>query len=115
KMAPADPDAMAQLLQTRGGMRALALMQVGMTELAEDELHALIGGDDGATLAPAILSLAQRGPLPAVAIRLGVALEGRPGVRLDAAMYPVPSWRTTGGFTVQPGLLYSLMRPPTCV
>jgi len=110
KVAPADPDAMAQLLGTRGGARALALMQVGMTELAEDELHALIGGDDGATLAPAILAVAQRGRLPSVAIRLGVALEGKPGVRLDAAMYPVPSWRPAGGFTVEPALLYALMR-----
>src|SRR5262249_58080568 len=93
----------------RGGARALALMQVGMTELAEDELHALIGGDDGATLAPAILAVAQRGRLPSVSIRLGVWLEGKPGVRLDAAMYPVPSWRPTGGLTVAPALLLALM------
>ena len=109
-VAAIDPDAMEQLLRSRGGVRALALLQVGMTDLAEDEMHALLGGDDSAVLAPAILAVAQRGRLPSVAIRLGVALEAKAGVRLDAAMYPVPSWRPTGGFTVDRALLYALMR-----
>jgi len=110
KVPAVDADSMEALLRTPGGLRALALLQVGMTDLAEDELHALIGSDDGAALSPAILAVAQRRSLPSVAIRLGVALEAKPGVRLDAAMYPVPSWRPAGGFTVDRALLYALMR-----
>jgi soluble lytic murein transglycosylase-like protein len=109
KPAPND-EAMRALMQTDGGLRALALLQVGMTDLAEDELHLLLKGDNRAEVAPAVMMIAQRAGLPAVSIRLAVQFQTPSDPLRDAALYPVPNWRPVGGFTLDPALLFALMR-----
>jgi soluble lytic murein transglycosylase-like protein len=108
---PAQDDAaMRALAQTAGGVRALALLQVGMSDLAEDELHMLLKADNRAELAPAVMLIAQRAGLPAVSIRLAVHFEKASSPLRDAALYPVPNWKPEGGFTLDPALLFALMR-----
>ena len=105
-----DDGSMRALAQTRGGVRALALLQIGMTDLAEDELHVLLKGDNRADLAPAVMTIAQRAGLPSVSIRLAVQFETASSPLRDAALYPVPAWKPIGGFTLDPALLFALMR-----
>jgi len=105
-----DDGAMRALAATPGGLRALALLQVGMNDLAEDELHVLLRGDNRAEIAPAVMLIAHEAGLPAVSIRLAVHFETTDSPLRDAALYPVPNWRPTGGFTLDPALLFALMR-----
>ena len=108
--APGDDDALRALEQTRGGTRALALLQIGMPDLAEDELYLLLRRNDEVDLTPAVMTIAQQAGLPSVSMRIAVAFENKFGLLRDAALYPVPSWQPEGGFTVEPALLFALMR-----
>jgi len=108
--APSDDAALKSLETTRGGARALALLQVGLSDLAEDELYVLLRRNEEADLTPAVMMIAERAGLPSVSMRIAVHFERRFGTLRDAALYPVPSWQPEGGFTVDPALLFALMR-----
>lgn len=105
-----DDASMRALAQTPGGMRAFALLQTGMNDLAEDELHVLLKGENRAELAPAVMMVAHQAGLPSVSIRLAVQFETPSSPLRDAALYPVPNWKPAGGFTLDPALLFALMR-----
>jgi soluble lytic murein transglycosylase-like protein len=103
--------ALDTILGSRGGQRALALLQIGRRALAEDELYLLLrkrAADPEA--AAALLAVAQMAGLPSLSLRLAVLFEERFDARIDAALYPLPSWRPRGGFIVDPALLFALMR-----
>src|SRR5262249_5691127 len=102
--------AMRTLAQSSGGVRALALLHSGMTDLAELALHVLLKGENRTELAPAVMTIAQQAGLPSVSIRLAVQFETASSPLRDAALYPVPSWKPVGGFTLDPALLFALMR-----
>jgi soluble lytic murein transglycosylase len=108
--APSDDDALRALEETRGGARTFALLQIGMPDLAEDELYLLLRRNDEVDHSPAVMMIAQQAGLPSVSMRIAVAFEAKFGLLKDAALYPVPSWRPEGGFTVDPALLFALMR-----
>jgi soluble lytic murein transglycosylase-like protein len=107
---PLSRSAQRALLETRGGVRVLELLQIGEWELAEDEMHVLLASDAGKGMAPALLTVSQLAGLPSISMRLGTALEAKTDATLDSALYPVPSWRPQDGFLVDPALLYALMR-----
>ncbi len=92
-----------------GGFRALALIQIGEYARAEAELRRLypqLGAED----APTILGLAARANMPALAMRLAGHLAAYENTRFDGALYPIPDWRPAGGFSVDPALLFAIMR-----
>jgi len=97
------------LMRHAGGQRAFALIQIGDHYLAERELRRLYPQVE-AELGTAILSLASQANMPALAMRLGGKLLRGQGLRYDAALYPVPDWRPEGGFSVDPALVYAIMR-----
>ena len=94
------------LISTETGWRALALIQVGETTLAENELRRLnpLSQDN---LPQAMLALAGYVPMPALAVQLA-SLNG--GQSYAAAYYPLPSWQPQKGFQIDRALLYALMR-----
>jgi soluble lytic murein transglycosylase-like protein len=108
--APDENGALEALEATSGGARALALLQVGLPDLAEDELYLLLRRNDEADLTPAVMMIAERAGLPSVSMRIAVDFEQRFGTLRDSALYPVPSWTPEGGFTVEAALLFALMR-----
>jgi soluble lytic murein transglycosylase-like protein len=67
-------------------------------------------GDNRVELAPAVLMVAHQAGLPSVSIRLAVQFQKTSNPLRDAALYPVPNWKPTGGFTLDPALLFALMR-----
>lgn len=89
--------------------RAMALVQVGETTLAEAELrrfaHVL-----PPQVAQVLVAMADRAGLADLAYRLGASLERSHGIRLDAAMYPVPGFEPEGGFTIDRAMLYAFIR-----
>lgn len=89
--------------------RAMALVQVGETTRAEAELrrfaHVL-----PPRVAQVLVAMADRAGLADLAYRLGANLERSQGMRLDAALYPVPGFEPDGGFTVDRAMLYAFIR-----
>jgi soluble lytic murein transglycosylase-like protein len=98
-----------QLMKSRTGQRALGLLQVGQTDLAEKELL-ILQGEAGDEFSDALLAISQSYRLPSLALKIGTWHAIKGGERRDSALYPLPSWKPAGGFKVDPALLYAIMR-----
>jgi soluble lytic murein transglycosylase-like protein len=61
-------------------------------------------------MVPALLAVAQAANLPSLSLRLGMQFERRSGQNLDTALYPLPTWQPQNGFSINPALLFALMR-----
>ncbi len=97
------------LAEIPDGRRAIALVQAGRRDIAEQELRRIDPrGDD--MLEQAVVALADLGRMPALAMRLGSVLSSADGAASDSALYPLPPWEPKGGFTVDRALLFALMR-----
>lgn len=98
----------AQMISgTQGGRRALALLQVGEPNAAEDELRALAPHASSA-LVEALAAAADRANMPALSLQLAALLAEGDG--RHHALFPVPRWTPLGGFTVDRALLFAVMR-----
>jgi len=91
------------------GNRALALIQIGQMDTAEDELRSIHPRRD-ATLEQALIAITSAASLPGLAMRLGTAIPGPNGALYDAALYPVPRWEPENGFRVDRALIFALVR-----
>jgi len=103
------PDELARLEQYPSAGRAIALVQIGDRARAEDELRRLYPKLPVA-LAPLALTVAERGGMPGLAMRLADRLLQSAGQRYDAGLYPVPAWTPQGGFTLNRALLFAIAR-----
>ena len=99
------------LAETAGGWRALALLQIGQRDRAEAELRRLwaIGAGNPA-LGRAMLVVASTANMPALASQLAQVVQGSDGRPRDFARFPVPRLEPSGGFRVDPSLIYALAR-----
>jgi len=97
------------LASKTSGWHALALVQVGRSELAEDELRRFIQGGSP-EIKTAVLALAGQSSMPSLSLQLGNAADGGNSQLFDGALFPVPRWQPKGGFKVDRALLYALMR-----
>lgn len=105
--SPPFTEADADLLtRAPGTRRALALLQVGQTEMAEDELRKAYPRATRA-LRQSMMVLAHVGDMPSLAVRLGGMA---PGLLNDAAAYPLPDWTPKGGWQVDKALVYAFVR-----
>jgi len=101
----------AALMETAGGWRALALMQVGQQARAEAELRALWPAARGnAVLLRAMLSVAGRQGMTHLGAQLAGLAQGADGRPRDLARFPLPRLEPPQGFRVDPALLYALAR-----
>ena len=91
------------------GARALALLQIGQTDLAESELRNLNPGGQK-DIQEAMLAVAEKAHMPSLALQLGSIATNESGKHYDAALYPLPPWQPAQGFNVDRALLYALMR-----
>ena len=90
------------------GRRAIALMQIGDTERAEDELRELMQGAER-PLIEGIHALVARGNMASLAVRLDTLLYPDGG-GYDGAAYPIPDYIPIDGFSVDRALVYALIR-----
>jgi soluble lytic murein transglycosylase len=88
--------------------RASALVQVGRNDLAERELR-LAFPNARHEQKILLLGLAHRLSLPSVQIAMARQLGGDER-SFDFARYPIPSWQPKDGFSIEPALLYALIR-----
>jgi soluble lytic murein transglycosylase-like protein len=99
------------LMETAGGWRALALLQVGQDARAEAELRALWPAARGnAALLRAMLAVASRAGMTNLGAQLAGLAQGADGRPRDLARFPLPQLQPAQGFRVDPALLYALAR-----
>lgn len=99
------------LAESAGGLRALALLEIGEVDRAGAELERLAALTHGnATLGRAVMAAASQAGLVPLAVRLADLAGRADGGPRDAARYPVPPYRPQGGFTVDPAFLLALAR-----
>ena len=99
---------LSELRADPGGSRALALLQVGERDRAEQELRLI--HPDSPSMARAIAVVAVGANLPALSLRVAGALEAEGGNRFDAAHFPIPAWQPENSFQVDRALIYAVMR-----
>ena len=107
-LGAADVDA---LMANPYGRRAFALLQVGQLRRAEAELRCLwpqVASDPG--LSGTVLRVAEAGGLMDLAAQVAGLIEAAEGQPHDQARFPIPALRPTGGFRVDPALVYALAR-----
>ncbi len=102
-------DGVTALLKKPAMRRALALAEVGQHHRGDRELRGL-GVRRHPAAASAILAMAERMPFPATRYRLSREFLMLHAARLDDALFPLPPWEPEEGFTVEPALMYALMR-----
>ncbi len=106
--AHTEQSALDDLARSPGGRRALALIQAGQMNRAEQELRTLAGrGAPG--IDRGIVVAASRAGMPNIALRLHKRLFPYGG-GIDAAAYPVPPWSPHGGFAVDRALVFAVIR-----
>ena len=107
-LTPADLDAVAV---TTGGWRAFALLQVGQHQRAEEELRGLWPKlQEDRIFARSLLLVASATGSRDFAARIAGSLRDGGGNTSGATWFAVPTLRPTGGFTVDPALIYALTR-----
>ena len=97
------------LSQAPGAKRALALLQIGQAERAEEELTRFTG-NMSPDLARVLLGLTAQANLPELSYRLGRRMEIHGGFRYDAALYPVPQWVPKSGYNIDRAIIFALIR-----
>ncbi len=100
--------ALDALARSPGGRRALALIQAGQHERAEQELN-ILAGRGGPIIDRGIVVAASRAGMPNLALRLHDRLFPSGG-GIDAAAYPIPPWTPHDGFAVDRALVYAVIR-----
>ncbi len=104
-------EGLAALAETAGGWRALALVQIGQTALAEAELRRLWSVARGnAALLRAMLALASQAGMTHLGAQLAELAQSADGRPRDLARFPLPRLQPAQGFRVEPSLLYGLVR-----
>ncbi|HKX35311.1 MAG TPA: lytic transglycosylase domain-containing protein, partial [Rhizorhapis sp.] len=98
-----------QLLATRSGKRALALIQVGQMAAAEKELL-LLESKAKDRMDEALLGVAEITQMPSLALKMGAMERLYGDTTIPAALFPVPRWEPKGGFSVDRALVYAIMR-----
>ena len=97
-----------QMVGDQSIRRVVALTEAGYSDLAEKELRLRFPQADEEEK-PRLLALAHELGLASVQISMARQLSVA-GRELDFARYPIPNWQPKGGYTVDPLLLFSLMR-----
>lgn len=91
------------------GRRALALLQLGKREQAEEELHGL-SMNASENLAKSLLALANSVDMPDLVVRIGSIVAHHDGRYHDSAAFPVPGWKPSNGWSVDRALVLAYAR-----
>jgi soluble lytic murein transglycosylase-like protein len=100
------PAAASRLNRIPAGSRALALLQIGEPARAELELQRIEVGANS-ELKDALLALAETAHFAHLSEQAGFGIvhQGNTG-----SAYPIPRWKPKNGFSLDPALVYAIMR-----
>lgn len=105
----------AELMGTKYGKMALALLQVGQKDRAEEYLKYLITGRASDRTLHAVNSIATAYSLPRVSIQSASVIKDRGILEIDddiiySAQYPLPDWEPMGGWSIDRALLLAITK-----
>jgi soluble lytic murein transglycosylase len=100
---------LAIIARTPAAYRAVGLLQVGQSAIAEQELQRVDPKGDY-LVTEALVALAEAGRLPRLSLALASNFLTEDGGTFDQALFPLPSWSPPGGFRTDPALVYAFIR-----
>ena len=105
----------AELRQTKYGKIALALLQVGRKDRAEEYLKYLITAKASDRTLHSINAVASAFGLPRVSIQSASVIKDRGILEIDddiiySAQYPLPDWEPMGGWSIDRALLLAITK-----
>ena len=105
----------AELANTKYGKIALALLQIGRKDRAEEYLKYLITPKVSDRVLHAVNSVASAYNLPRVSIQSASVIKDRGILEIDddiiyAAQYPLPDWEPLGGWSIDRALLLAITK-----
>ncbi|MBQ2845325.1 MAG: lytic transglycosylase domain-containing protein [Alphaproteobacteria bacterium] len=103
------------LSQTKYGKMALALLQIGRKDRAEEYLKYLITSKVSDKVLHAVNSVASEYSLPRVSIQSASVMKDRGILEIDdniiySAQYPLPDWEPLGGWSIDRALLLAITK-----
>lgn len=105
---PLKQSAVDHLLKFPATRRAIALVEIGRDNVADEELR-LLWGREGVGVQEDMLAFSTALNLPAIQYRLGrVGGTGDPAP--VATRYPMPNWEPAGGFSVDRAMIFAMVR-----
>ncbi len=104
-----------ELRQTKYGKRALALLQVGRKDRAEEYLKLMITSRATDRQLHAVNSVATAYGLPRVSVQASSVIQDRGILEIDddiiySAQYPLPDWEPMGGWSIDRALLLAITK-----
>ncbi len=104
-----------ELRETKYGKMALALLQIGRKDRAEEYLKYLITSKSSDRLLHAVNSIATAYGLPRVSIQSASVIRDRGILEIDddiiySAQYPLPDWEPMGGWSIDRALLLAITK-----
>lgn len=104
-----------ELSKSKYGKRALALLQLGKKDRAEEYLKYMITSKASDRLLHAINSVATAYGLPRVSIQASGVVKDRGILEIDddiiySAQYPLPDWEPMGGWSIDRALLLAITK-----
>lgn len=108
-------DDMAALRETKYGKIALALLQVGRKDRAEEYLKYLITSKSSDGVLHAVNAVATAYGLPRVSVQSASVIKDRGILEIDddiiySAQYPLPDWEPLGGWSIDRALLLAITK-----
>lgn len=104
-----------ELRETKYGRAALALLQIGRKDRAEEYLKYLITAKSSDRTLHAVNSVASAYGLPRVSIQSASVIKDRGILEIDddiiySAQYPLPDWEPLGGWSIDRALLLAITK-----
>ena len=103
-----DDGAINNLYRYTATKRAIALSEIGRSDLADEELR-LLWGREGASVQKDVMALSAHMNLPALQIRLGRVIGSQQPIS-KSVLYPIPDWEPADGFRVDRAFIFAVMR-----
>ncbi|MDR1826112.1 MAG: lytic transglycosylase domain-containing protein [Rickettsiales bacterium] len=108
-------DEIDELMKTKYGKSALALIQIDQKELAESHLKYLITKDAPDGILHAVHALSASEELPRAALHVAPVIKERDILEIDnnvilTASFPLPQWEPRGGWNIDRALLFAIAR-----
>ncbi len=104
-----------ELMKQPAGVRAMAFMQIGKPEYAEQHLRLIVTESASDALLNAIHALSEAAELPRLSLQMGRVMRDKGILDIDrdiiiAAQYPVPDWEPMHGWEVDRALLFAIAK-----
>lgn len=108
-------EAIEELLKTKYGQIALALLQIEKNELAEQHLRYLVTDKSDDALIQAVHALSTSESLPRTALLVAPIIKERGIFEIDnnvilSTQFPLPQWEPRGGWNIDRALLFAIAR-----